>query len=124
VTIGVTGNVQRVKPPEPVADTVSDDGGDELPDLTIESTPIATARRRYGVAGAIMGAGLLGIEQALGLRKVKEEAPIVVAAATEPVDIDSEGIDMAVDEQTSVYAPPQPRSKPPTKPRTKPAHRR
>ena len=53
---------------------------EELPDLTIEPTLVATARRRYGAVGAIMGAGLLGIEQALGLRKVKEEAPIVIAA--------------------------------------------
>ena len=59
-----------------------------------------------------MGAGFLGIEKALGLRKVKEEAPIVIAAATEPVDIDSDGIDVPVDDETSVYAPPQPRSKP------------
>ncbi len=85
---------------------------DEIPDLTIEPTLVATGRRRYGAAGAIMGAGFLGIEKALGLRKVKEEAPIVIAAATEPVDIDSDGIDVAVDEETSVNAPPQPRSKP------------
>lgn len=57
-------------------------------------------------------AGMLGMDEALGLRKKKEEAPIVVAAPTDPLDIDEEGIDVPVDEQTSVYAPPQPRSVP------------
>jgi hypothetical protein len=65
----------------------------------------------------MLAAGMLGIDEALGLRKVKQEAPIVVAAPTEPLDIDSDGIDVPVDEQTSVYAPPQPRSKPHSKPR-------
>jgi hypothetical protein len=85
--------------------------------VSIEPTLVATARRQHGVAGAIMAAGMLGIDQALGLRKVKQEAPIVVAAPTEPIDIDSDGIDVAVDDQTSVYAPPQPRSKPHVKAR-------
>ncbi|MEQ1873655.1 MAG: hypothetical protein ABL953_08015 [Ilumatobacteraceae bacterium] len=116
-----------MEPTEPTKPTV--DVGDELedgttgmpvdgvPDVTIEPTLVATARRQHGVAGAIMAAGMLGIDQALGLRKVKQEAPIVVAAPTEPLDIDSDGIDVAVDDQTSVYAPPQPRSKPHVKAR-------
>ena len=84
----------------------------DTPDLTIVPTPIATARRRHGAAGAMLAAGMLGIDEALGLRKVKQEAPIVVAAPTEPLDIDSDGIDVPIDEATSVYAPPQPRSRP------------
>ena len=88
---------------------------DAVPDLNIEPTLVATARRRHGAAGAMLAAGMLGIDEALGLRKVKQEAPIVVASPTEPVDIDSDGIDVPVDEQTSVYAPPQPRSRPHTK---------
>jgi hypothetical protein len=73
--------------------------------------PVRAARRRHGTAGAIMAAGMFGLDQALG-RKPKEEAPIVMAAADEPVDIDHEGIIVPVDDSVSVVAPPQPRSDP------------
>jgi hypothetical protein len=73
--------------------------------------PIRAARRRHGTAGAIMAAGMFGLDQALG-RKPKEEAPIVMAASDEPVDIDHEGIIVPVDDGVSVIAPPQPRSDP------------
>ena len=58
-----------------------------------------------------MAAGMFGLDQALG-RKPKEEAPIVMAASDEPVDIDNEGITVPVDGNVSVVAPPQPRSDP------------
>jgi len=73
--------------------------------------PVQSARRRHGAVGAIMAAGMFGLDQALG-RKPKEEAPIVMAAADEPVDIDHEGITVPVDGNISVVAPPQPRSDP------------
>jgi hypothetical protein len=73
--------------------------------------PVRTARRRHGAAGAIVAAGMFGLDQALG-RKPKEEAPIVMAASDEPVDIDHDGITVPVDESLSVVAPPQPRSDP------------
>ena len=73
--------------------------------------PIDTARRRHGAVGAIMAAGMFGLDQALG-RKPKEEAPIVMAASDEPVDIDHEGITVPVNDGVSVIAPPQPRSDP------------
>jgi hypothetical protein len=73
--------------------------------------PVHTARRRHGAVGAIMAAGMFGLDQALG-RKPKEEAPIVMAASDEPVDIDSDGITVPVDGGLSVVAPPQPRSDP------------
>jgi hypothetical protein len=73
--------------------------------------PVRTARRRHGAAGAIVAAGMFGLDQALG-RKVKEEAPIVVAASDQPVDIGEAGITVPVDEGISVVAPPQPRSDP------------
>ena len=73
--------------------------------------PIRAARRRHGAAGAIVAAGMFGLDQALG-RKPKEEAPIVMAAADQPVDIDHEGIIVPVDRDLSVIAPPQPRSDP------------
>ena len=73
--------------------------------------PVRGARRRHGAAGAVLAAGMFGLDQALG-RKPKEEAPIVMAAADEPVDIDHEGIIVPVDDSVSVVAPPQPRSDP------------
>jgi hypothetical protein len=73
--------------------------------------PVRTARRRHGAAGAIVAAGMFGLDQALG-RKPKEEAPIVVAASDKPVDIDNEGITVPVDDVMSIVAPPQPRSEP------------
>jgi hypothetical protein len=73
--------------------------------------PVRGARRRHGTAGAILAAGMFGLDQALG-RKPKEEAPIVMAAADEPVDIDHEGIIVPVDNSVSVVAPPQPISDP------------
>lgn len=112
-----TGIVHVVEPTKPAVEVPVGDAVpvNDVPDISIESTPVATARRRYGLGGAMMAGGMLGIEKALELRPVKEEAPIVVAAATKPVDIDSEGIDVPVDDHTSVYAPPQPRSRPQAK---------
>lgn len=83
---------------------------DEAPDLTIEPTPIETARKRHGAAGAMLAAGMLGLDYAMGLKPEKEEVPILVSSPTEPVDIDSDGLVIPVDDQMSVYAPPQPRS--------------
>ncbi|HAP76034.1 MAG TPA: hypothetical protein DCR14_08135 [Acidimicrobiaceae bacterium] len=82
------------------------------------SDPVRTARRRHGAAGAIVAAGMLGIDQALG-RKPREEAPVVVAHSGEPTDIDADGIRVPVDEHTDVVAPPQPRPDPlpPRRPR-------
>lgn len=85
-----------------------DDAAIEPPDTF---TAVRNARRRHGAAGAILAAGMLGLDEALGL-KVKQEAPIVVSAADQPLDIDDEGITVPVDEATSIVAPPQPRSAP------------
>ena len=74
--------------------------------------PVAAARRRHGAAGAIMAAGMFGLDQALTGRKIKQEAPIVMAASDQPVDIDHDGITVPVDDRVSVIAPPQPRSDP------------
>ena len=71
-----------------------------------DGTPASRSRRRHQVA-----AGMLGLDQVLG-RKPKEEAPIVMAASDQPVDIDHDGIRVPVDEAVSVVAPPQPRSDP------------
>jgi hypothetical protein len=72
---------------------------------------IGAARRRHGTAGAIVAAGMLGIEQVLG-RKPKEEAPIVVAAPTDPLDVDRDGIAVVIDDGVALVAPPLPRTAP------------
>jgi len=93
------------------ADLRDTDLDDEEPDVSPWSHPVETARRRHGTAGAVLAAGMLGIDIVLG-RKPKEEVPVVVDAPTEPTDIDTDGIRVDVDEATSVIAPPQPRSDP------------
>lgn len=86
---------------------------DDAPIEPLETfNPIRTARRRHGAAGTIVAAGMFGLDQAIMGRKPKEEAPKVMAASDEPVDIDHEGISVPVDDSVSVIAPPQPRSDP------------
>jgi hypothetical protein len=72
---------------------------------------IAAARRRHGGVGAILAAGMLGLDQVLG-RKPREEAPVVVDADGEPVDIDSDGITVVLHDDLSVHAPAQGRPDP------------
>jgi len=67
------------------------------------SDPIATARRQHGAAGAVLAAGMFGVDIALG-RPPKEEAPIVVASPTDPIDIDTDGIRVPVDDHTEVWS--------------------
>lgn len=107
----LVGSVHRVQ------DATNHEPTDEVA-IEAVSDPIATARRRHGATGAILAAGMFGVDIALG-RKPKEEAPIVVAAPTEPTDIDDEGIEIPIDETRSVYAPPQPPTDPfpPRRPR-------
>lgn len=70
---------------------------------------IANAQRRHGTLGGVVAAGMFGLDQALG-RRVKQETQVVVAAPTEPVDIDADGIAIAVDDTTSIVVPAQQRS--------------
>ncbi len=93
----------------PADDEPRDDG--DVVVIEAISDPIATARRRHGVAGAMLAAGMFGVDIALG-RKPKEDAPIVIAASDLPIDIDADGIEIPIDEATSVFAPPQPPSDP------------
>ena len=96
----------------PVDETVDVDvdvaaGEDVAIELAPISDPIGTARRRHGLAGGMLAAGMFGIDVALG-RKPKEEAPVVVAASDQPIDIDTDGIEIPIDERTPVFAPPPP----------------
>ena len=85
---------------------------DEIEPIEPISDPVATARRRHGAGGAMLAAGMFAIDQVYNGRKVKEEAPIVVDASSDPVDVDKDGITVPVDEHTDVVAPPLPRTEP------------
>jgi hypothetical protein len=63
----------------------------------------------------MIAAGMFAIDEMLG-RKPREEAPIIVDANGEPVDIDTEGIEVHVatgdGREVAVAAPALPRSRP------------
>jgi len=94
------------------------DEAEDAPVIAPISDPVGTARRRHGAAGAMLAAGMFGVDIALG-RKPKEEAPVVIASSSDPIDIETDGIVVPVDDVTSVFAPPQPRTDPfpPRRPR-------
>jgi ferric-dicitrate binding protein FerR (iron transport regulator) len=71
-------------------------------------------RRQGGLAGAALGAAMFGLDQVLG-RKPREEAPIVVDASGQPKDLEDDGVRVPIDDASSVWAPPQPRSEPPSR---------
>lgn len=93
------------------ADTATEAPLEPIEPLEPISDPVGTARRKHGAAGAVLAAGLFGVDIALG-RKPKEEIPVVVDAAGEPTDIDTDGISIPVDEHTTVVAPALPPSEP------------
>jgi hypothetical protein len=106
--------------PGAAADAVEFDEIDAqgVPVIAPISDPVGTARRRHGAAGAMLAAGMFGADIALG-RKPKEEAPVVITASSDPIDIDTDGIEIPLDDERSVFAPPQPPSDPfpPRRPR-------
>jgi hypothetical protein len=96
---------------------------DEMPPIPPLSDPVATARRRHGAAGAVLAAGMFGVDIALG-RKPKEEAPVVVTASGDPTDIDRDGMNFALDPTTQVVAPPLSPSNVPIVPAAKPRRKK
>ena len=96
-----------------------DDGEHENAQGRVEETPeadelepidpvnydlVATARRRYGLAGAGIAAAMFGIDQAL-TGKQKPETVQVQEAAGQPVNVDDDGITVPIDNVMSVQAP-------------------
>ncbi len=77
--------------------------GTPLAPLSPEN-PVAQARRRHGMAGAILAGGMIAIDQVMG-RKPKEQPAAVQEFSGEPEDIDSDGISIAVDDNTTVFSP-------------------
>lgn len=58
----------------------------------------------YGRGGAILAAGMLGLDKVLHDKK-KTESVQVQEASSDPVDVDTDGIDVPVDDHMSVRAP-------------------
>jgi hypothetical protein len=65
---------------------------------------VATARRRYGSAGAGLAAAMFAIDQAL-TGKQKPETVQVQEATGKPIDVDNDGITFPIDDVLSVEAP-------------------
>ena len=65
---------------------------------------IEVARRKYGNAGAALAMGMFGLDVALGTKK-KPDSVQVQEAPTDPVDIDTAGIQVPIDAATMVTAP-------------------
>ena|SRR6187402_115986 len=97
-------------------DVPFDPGGDN-------TDRVADARRRHGLAGAMLAAGMLGLDQFLSNKK-KEDAPIVIGADSEPIDIDTDGIRMRISDDAEVVSHPLPRTPPLTTPSSRSRRRR
>ncbi len=65
---------------------------------------VARAHRKHGLAGAIVAGGMLAIDQVLG-RRPKEQPAAVSEFSGEPTDIDKDGIQIPLDENTTVISP-------------------
>ncbi len=97
---------------DPIADDVDDADEVEEVDEDVDLEPISpanpdyirTAQRRYGGIGAVMAAGMFGLEQAMGI-KPKPESVQIQEAPSDPIDVDKDGIQMTIDATTSVHAP-------------------
>lgn len=73
---------------------------------------VENARRRYGSGGAALAAGMFGLDVALNGERKKPESVQVQEASSEPVDVDKSGIQVMIDDLTSVEAPPLERRAP------------
>jgi hypothetical protein len=79
--------------------------------LRIDGNPIDAAQRRYGVGGAILAAGMMGLQQVLEPR-AKVDAPVVIDANSDPIDIDRDGLRVPLNQHSDVIVPAQPRRSP------------
>ena len=90
----------------------ADSEADELEPIDpVNYDVVATARRRYGSAGAGLAAAMFAIDQAL-TGKQKPETVQVQEAAGQPLNVDDDGIIVPIDNVLSVPAPPLERRPP------------
>lgn len=92
--------------PNPDGDTVDGDPVEMETPLAADdgNDIVANARRRFGSGGALLAAGMLGLDNLLR-EKVKPDSVQVQEAPTDPIDLDADGIQVTIDEQLSVSAP-------------------
>ena len=79
--------------------------GDDEFVVNQDDAVVRRAAQRYGTVGAMLAGGMLVFDKPLG-RKPKEEAAVVIEAASEPGNIDDNGITLVVDANTTVVSPP------------------
>ena len=77
------------------------------PELNGDAALIARAKKRYGIGGAMLAGGMLGLDRML-TGKVKQDAPVEWEAAGEPLDIDRKGIDVPLEDERIVRSRPGP----------------
>ena len=73
---------------------------------------VASATRKYGRAGGALAAGMFAVDVLINGEKKKPESVQVQEAASQPIDVDKSGIQVMIDELTSVEAPPLDRREP------------
>lgn len=89
-----------------------DEALDAVP-LVFEDAPRATLRVRHGVTGAMLAGALLAWRDLL--EAPKDPSPVTVEAASEPGDLDADGIQVSVDGSLRAYAPALPIIQPDTR---------
>ena len=86
-------------------DSIDDDAARlEARNAEARESMVARAHRKHGLAGAIVAGGMLAIDQVLG-RRPKEQPAAVSEFSGEPTDIDKDGIQIPLDENTTVISP-------------------
>ena len=79
--------------------------GDDEFVLNQDDAMVRRAAQRYGTVGAMLAGGMLVFDKLLG-RKPKEEAAVVIEAASEPGNIYDNGITLVVDDTMTIVSPP------------------
>ena len=79
--------------------------GDDEFMINQDDAMVRRAAQRYGTVGAMLAGGMLVFDKLLG-RKPKDEAAVVVEAASEPGNIDDNGITLVVGANMTVVSPP------------------
>lgn len=87
---------------EPDYDAFISDHEERLADA--RASAIAAGRRKAGLAGAAMAGAMLAVSDIVDGPK-KDDAPVVVEASSDPLDVDADGVAVTVGD-VDVAAPP------------------
>lgn len=101
-------------PDEPLDDVGDDEAfvDARLRDRPADGGPVRAARRRYGVAGAMLAGAMVALRDLL--EKPKDDQAVVVDAPSEPTDMDHQGITVEVAPGLAAHSPA--RMRPPSDP--------